>query len=151
MREALNKTGRPIVFSLCGWNPWYAPRGKALGNLWRIGPDNNGWKDILTNINQNAPLADYAGPGGFNDPCLLIAEDATGRQSITELQSRAQFSMWAVMASPLLLSSNVRALSPYNLETYSNAEVIRVEFLSGGWGVSMYRQIPEGSILAVDS
>jgi alpha-galactosidase len=29
MRDALNKTGRPIVFSLCGWNPWYAPKGKV--------------------------------------------------------------------------------------------------------------------------
>ena len=31
MRDALNATGRPILFSLCGWNPWYAPVGKSLG------------------------------------------------------------------------------------------------------------------------
>ena len=39
MRDALNQTGRPIVFSLCGWHSWYAPAGAALGNSWRVGPD----------------------------------------------------------------------------------------------------------------
>jgi len=39
MRDALNATGRPILFSLCGWNSWYAPMGDYLGNSWRIGPD----------------------------------------------------------------------------------------------------------------
>ena len=36
MRDALNATGRHIYFSLCGWNSWYAPQGKSLGNSWRI-------------------------------------------------------------------------------------------------------------------
>ena len=31
MRDALNATGRPIFFSLCGWESWYAPQGQALG------------------------------------------------------------------------------------------------------------------------
>jgi len=127
MRDALNKTGRPITFSLCGWHPFYAPVGASLGNLWRIGPDDTNWHGVLSNINLNAPLAQYAGPGGFNDPCLLLAEDASGRQRVTELQSRAQFSMWAIMASPLLLSANVRHMSAYNRATYANAEVIAVD------------------------
>jgi hypothetical protein len=37
MRDALNATGRPIFFSLCGWEEWYAPMGYSLGNSWRIG------------------------------------------------------------------------------------------------------------------
>jgi hypothetical protein len=49
-----------------------------------------------------------------------------GQDAVTELQSRAQFSMWAVMASPLLLSQNVRNLSTYRLQTYLNLEVIAV-------------------------
>ena len=43
MRDGLNKTGRPILFSLCGWNNWYAPVGQELGNSWRIGPDDTSW------------------------------------------------------------------------------------------------------------
>ena len=39
MRDALAATGRPILFSACGWNAWYAPRGGALAHSWRIAPD----------------------------------------------------------------------------------------------------------------
>lgn len=80
-------------------------------NSWRIGPDDTNWNGVLTNIDINAGLAKYAGPGGFNDPCLLLAEDINGKQRITELQSRFQFSMWAMMASPLLISGNLRNIS----------------------------------------
>lgn len=68
MRDALNKTGRPIVFSLCGWNPWYAPEGYSLGNLWRIGPDDTNWPGVLTNIDINSQLSQYARPGRL---CVL--------------------------------------------------------------------------------
>ena len=50
MRDALNATGRPILFSLCGWSAWYAPVGKSLGNSWRIGPDDTDWSGVLKNI-----------------------------------------------------------------------------------------------------
>jgi hypothetical protein len=71
--------GRPIFFSLCGWNPWYAPVGQSLGNSWRIGPDDTNWPGVLSNIDINADLAQYAGPGGWNDPCLLLSKDWSGR------------------------------------------------------------------------
>jgi alpha-galactosidase len=126
MRDALNATGRPILFSLCGWNTWYAPEGMSLGNSWRIGPDDTNWSGVLTNIDMNAGLSKYAGPGGFNDPCLLLAEDYAGRQRITEQQTRFQFSMWAIMASPLLISGNIRNMSSMNIATYTNSEIIAV-------------------------
>lgn len=126
MRDALNATGRPILFSLCGWNPWYAPVGTSIGNSWRIGPDDTNWNGVLTNIDINAGLGSFAGPGGFNDPCLLLAEDEVGKQRVSELQSRFQFSMWAVMTSPLLISANLRNMSKANLDTYSNQAVIAV-------------------------
>lgn len=49
-----------------------------------------------------------------------------GNQDVTDLQGRAQFSMWAIVAAPMLLSSNVRNLTSYQLETYLNPEVIAV-------------------------
>jgi len=134
MRDALNKTGRPIFFSLCGWEKWYSPPnpalnysgGGSLGNSWRIGPDDTTWHGVLTNIDINADLAANAGPGGWNDPCLLLAETWQGKQRMTEAQTRAQFNMWAVMASPLLISANVRNMSAMNMATYKNKEVIAV-------------------------
>ena len=126
MRDSLNATGRPILFALCGWFPWYAGLGAAVGNMWRVGLDNSNWEAVLSNIDTNANLAQYARPGAFNDPCLLISTDASGRALASERQTRAQFSMWAIMASPLLISGNIRNMTNFNLETYKNAEVISV-------------------------
>jgi len=127
MRDALNATGRPIFFSLCGWNPWYAPKGAELGNSWRIGPDDTNWGGILANTDIMASVAQYAGPTkGWNDPCLLLSKDHAGKLAVSELQSRAQFSLWAVMAAPLLISGSVTNMSSYTLATYSNKEVIAV-------------------------
>lgn len=65
MRDALNATGRPIYFSLCGWNDWYAPVGATLGNSWRIAGDCNTWPDVIRAINTNAPLNKYAQIGAW--------------------------------------------------------------------------------------
>jgi alpha-galactosidase len=127
MRDGLNKTGRPIFFDLCGWNDWYAPVGNTLGNEWRIGPDDSNWDSILENINIDANLSQYAGPGGWNNPCLLLGNDVNNNPLITELQSRAQFSMWSILAAPLVLSQNIRNFSTFLYETYTNIEVINVD------------------------
>ena len=65
MRDALNATGRPIAFSLCGWADWYAPVGASLGNSWRISGDVNGWASVYGSAQINAKLSQYAGPGGW--------------------------------------------------------------------------------------
>lgn len=126
MRDALNRTGRPIFFSLCHGRPDYGAIGHSLGNSWRIGTDDNSWTNILKNIDTNAQygLHRYSGPGGWNDPCLLLANGP--HASITPSQSRSQFSMWAVMSAPLLISSDIRNISQYVLESYTNKLVIDV-------------------------
>lgn len=52
-----------MYFDVCGWNDWYAPVGASLGNEWRIGPDDGRWDLVLQNINIDAKLPQYAGPG----------------------------------------------------------------------------------------
>lgn len=67
MRDALNATGRPIYFALCGWSNWYAPEGKKLGNSWRYGYDVNDWNSAWSNsIAASTSVAQYAGPGAWN-------------------------------------------------------------------------------------
>lgn len=68
MRDALNRTGRPMVFNLCGWHPWYAQIGGALANSWRINGDGGSWPAVVTNAVTNADLAWYAGPGALKPP-----------------------------------------------------------------------------------
>ena len=132
MRDGLNATGRPIYFSLCGWNPWYAERGASLGNSWRIALDGTNWGTLSGCVNRNSGLARFAQPGAWNDPDLLQgtgvgsndrATNSAGcfdaRQIpqsadwyLSEVQSRAQFSLWAVMSSPLLSTPQARARTP---------------------------------------
>lgn len=130
MRDGLaaagNATGNPIFFSLCGWEAWYSPVLQALGNSARIGPDDTNYNGVLSDIDAMLPLWPHAGPGGWNDPCLLLGAGADGTDAVTEQQSRFQFSAWAVLAAPMLLSQNVRNMSAFRLATYTNPEVIAV-------------------------
>jgi len=126
MRDALNATGRPIYFSLCGWNSWYAPTGWSLGNSWRIAGDCNSWSDVLNAIDTNAPLTQYARPGGWNDPDMLLGSAAGSAVRLSPDQSRAMFSLWSIMSAPLLIGGNIRDLGTWDLETFSNVEVIAV-------------------------
>jgi len=127
MRDALNATGRKIYFSLCGWNSWYAPQGWTLGNSWRIAGDCNTWPDVLNAIDTNANLTQYAHPGGWNDPDMLLGSNQASAARLPPTQSRSMFNIWAVTAAPLLIGSNIVNLNSWDLETYSNAEVIAVD------------------------
>ena len=132
MRDALNATGRPIYFALCGWSSWYAPVGSTLGNSWRFGYDVNGWNSAYSNsiaaqANPKLNLAADAGPGGWNDPDALIGTSNKTAVHMTEKQSRTQFSLWATMAAPLEIGSNILHMNDYDLETYMNTEVIAID------------------------
>jgi hypothetical protein len=85
----------------------YAPQGSSLGNMWRIAGDVNTWQDALSAMDANSKLARFAGPGGFNDPDMLLGSSPGSTTRLTPVQSRTQFSVWAIMAAPLLLSGNV--------------------------------------------
>jgi len=132
IRDYLNATGRPVFFSLCGWESWYAPVGWSLGNSWRIDGDGDNWGDILNIFDTMSGLSMYASPGGWNDADLLIGTGvgsygpSRGGWYITDLQSRTQFSTYAVMSAPLLISADIGNVSAYALETWTNAEVIAV-------------------------
>jgi len=127
MRDALNKTGRPIYFSLCGWSDWYAPVGWDLGNSWRISGDVNNYNDMYNSIHINSKLAGSARPGGWNDPDMLVGSSPQASVHLTQQQSRTQFSMWSMMAAPLLIGSNILNLTSFDYETYTNIEVIALD------------------------
>ena len=126
MGKALKDAGRPIVFSLCqyGWDePWeWAP---ALGgNLWRTTGDvQANWGSIYDIINQQAGLAKYAGPGHWNDPDML--EVGNGRLTLPE--NRSHFSLWAMLAAPLLAGNDLPNMKPEIKAILTNADVIAID------------------------
>lgn len=125
MRDALAATGRPIVYSICEWGenePW--EWAGELGQLWRTTGDiSDSWDSMLSIMKQNLPLAPYAGPGRWNDPDML----EVGNGGMTDTEYRTHFSMWAVMAAPLLIGSDLRTASPETLEILGNEEVVAVD------------------------
>ncbi len=132
MREALKVSGRPIVFSICEWGtnqPWLWAKG--IGHLWRTTGDIQdcwdckkdwgglGWIHI---IDLQVGLESYAGPGHWNDPDML--EVGNGGMTITEY--RAHFSLWCILAAPLMAGNDLRNMSPEIVEILTNREVIAV-------------------------
>jgi alpha-galactosidase len=126
MGKALQSTGRPIVYSLCqyGWDsPWeWAP---ALGgNSWRTTGDINWhWDRIYTILEQQAGLEKYAGPGHWNDPDML----EVGNGKLTLAENRSHFSMWAMLASPLLAGNDLPNMKPEIKAILTNRDVIAID------------------------
>ena len=126
-RDALNATGRPVFLALSGWHNWYSPYGESLANSWRIGYDVRNWQSAWNfAIRVNGFLSDFGGPGGWNDPDMLVGSSSKTAVQMTPQQSRTQFSLWSVMAAPLLLGSML-SMGHHDLETYTNTEVIAVD------------------------
>jgi alpha-galactosidase len=132
---ALREAGRPIVLSVCEWgdnDPWeWAP---PLGHLWRTTGDitncwdcviNHGtWKSwgILPILDMQDGLRVHAGPGHWNDPDMMEVGNLA-----TESEDRAHFSMWAMLAAPLIAGNDLRSMSPATRSILTNQEVIAVD------------------------
>jgi alpha-galactosidase len=125
MGKALKATGRPIVYSLCqyGWdNVWEWAPGIG-GNLWRTTGDIEArWQSIYDILSQQKGLASYAGPGHWNDPDML--EVGNGKLSLAE--NRTHFSMWAMLAAPLLAGNDLPNMKPEIKQILTNPDVIAI-------------------------
>ena len=135
MRDALYKAGRPIVFSLCEWGnnkPW--EWGAAIGHLWRTTgdiyncfdciKDHGTWKSwgVMYILDMQDGLRKYAGPDHWNDPDMM---EVVNGMSVNE--DRAHFSMWAMLAAPLIAGNDLRNMNKETLEILTNRDVISVD------------------------
>jgi alpha-galactosidase len=133
MRDALKKSGRPIVFSLCEWGstkPWLWARD--VGNLWRTTDDitdkwdfhpKDGGLGVVQILDLQDGIGPYAGPGHWNDPDML--EVGNGGMSLTEY--RAHFSMWCLLAAPLMAGNDIRSMKADIRDILTNKEVIAID------------------------
>ncbi|MCX7983999.1 MAG: glycoside hydrolase family 27 protein [Bacteroidetes bacterium] len=135
MRDALYAAGRPIVFSICEWGdtkPW--EWAKEVGHLWRTTGDiidcfdcevNHGsWSSwgVLKIVDMRRGIRQYAGPDHWNDPDML----EVGR-GMTTAEDRAHFSLWCMMAAPLIAGNDLRTMSKETIEILTNKEVIAID------------------------
>ncbi|SED33445.1 alpha-galactosidase [Amycolatopsis tolypomycina] len=125
MRDALAKSGRAIAYSICEWGqtrPW--TWAEPVGNLWRTTGDiSDRWSSMIGKAQANRGLAQYAGPGHWNDPDML----EVGNGGMTTTEYRTHFSLWAMMAAPLLIGSDLRKVSADDFATLKNTDVIALD------------------------
>jgi alpha-galactosidase len=146
MGRALSKTGRPMVYSICEWGPrqpwlWAA---RAGGHLWRTTWDvRDVWEagryeaaitGILEIVDRQAGLEQYAGPGHWNDPDMLVvglygkggATTRKGVASCNDTEYRSQMTLWCLLAAPLLATCDVRSMNDVTREILTNREAIAI-------------------------
>jgi alpha-galactosidase len=144
-RDALlaNSSHRPMLFNICNpFTPGAAGPGDpplersvynsytfgpTTGNSWRTDTDvgfvhSVQWSDVLRNMDHDAAHPEAAGPRHWNDPDYLGPE-----LGMTADQARAQFTMWSVLAAPLIVGSDVRSLSQPTIDMLTNRDVLAVD------------------------
>ena len=147
MHDAIAATGRPIVLSICEWGtdkPW--EWGPKVGQLWRTTGDITACFDCIDThggqwnsfgvvqiLDKQEGLRRYAGPGHWNDPDML--EVGNG---LTPSENRAHFSMWSMLAAPLMAGNDVRAMAPDVATVLMNRDVIAIDQDSLGVGAFRY-------------
>lgn len=124
MRDALNKTGRPIFYSICNWGEedtinW----GQEVGNSWRTTQDIfDAWASIEFNFHYNMYGRESAGQGGWNDPDML----EVGNGGLTLEEEKTHFALWALSKAPLIIGCDLNIVRPESLAIIKNAEIIAV-------------------------
>ncbi|XP_058097781.1 alpha-galactosidase 1-like isoform X6 [Magnolia sinica] len=124
MTRALMKTGRPIFYSLCEWGDMHpALWGDKVGNSWRNTMDIvDNWDSMVSRADANEVYAEYARPGGWNDPDML----EIGNGGMTNDEYIVHFSIWAISKAPLIIGCDLRSASNETLAILGNKEVIDV-------------------------
>lgn len=148
MSKAIKTAGRPIVFSLCEWGtyePWLW--AKDMGHLWRISgdifncfdcvEDHGTWKSwgVTSIIDMRKNIRQFAGPGHWNDPDMM---EVGNGMSVSE--DRAHFSMWCMLAAPLIAGNDLRKMTKETIATLTDKEVIAVDQDSLGVQAYLYQQ-----------
>ncbi len=152
MRDALFAAGHPIVFSLCEWGsnkPW--EWAKDIGHLWRTtgditaffdrDVDHGTWKSlsVMSILDLQEGLRIYAGPDHWNDPDMM---EVGNGMSVSE--DRVHFSMWCMLAAPLIAGNDLRNMSPETIAILTNKEAIAVN--QDSLGIQGFRYSAEDSL-----
>ena len=124
MKSALNKTGRPIFYSICqGGEEKVATWAKDVGNSWRTTGDiSDSWGSMISIIDENDQWYEYAGPGGWNDPDML----EVGNGGMTLAEYKTHFGLWAISKAPLIIGCDIRSMADEIKNILTNPEVIAI-------------------------
>jgi alpha-galactosidase len=152
MRDALHDAGRSILFSICEWGdnkPWLW--AKDIGHMWRTTGDiancfncekgYGNWSSlgVLQILDKQKDLRKYAGPGHWNDPDMM--EVGNG---MTLSEDRAHFSLWCMLAAPLIAGNDLRSMSQETLDILTNREAIAID--QDALGIQCFKYLDFGNL-----
>jgi hypothetical protein len=123
MRDALEAAGRPIFYSI---HPSKSEKVEwsSIANMWRTTGDiKDNWQRVMSILDQQVGLYKYAGPGHWNDPDML----EVGNGGMTTTEDKAHFSLWAMLAAPLITGNDLRHMSAATKSILENKAVIAVD------------------------
>ncbi len=122
--EENNCEEKKILYSICEWGrnkPW--KWGGKAGNIWRTTPDIlPNWKSVLGIYEVNVRLDEYARPGAFNDPDML----EVGNGKFTCEENKSHFTLWSMMAAPLILGNDIREFVKPDGSVDSDNKVLQI-------------------------
>ncbi len=115
---------KPITFSICEWGhakPYLW--GAKAGNMWRTTHDIFPfWKSINLIYKHTIKKYSFARVGAYNDPDML----EVGNGKLTENENIAHFSLWCMMAAPLMLGNDIRKLLDGNSNPVNNSSTLKI-------------------------
>jgi len=125
LADALYKAGHPIVFSLCEWGdsqPWLW--AKDICQMWRTTGDiRDDWDSMMGIVDKEAYLWPYAGPDHWNDADIL----QVGNGGMSPDGDKTHFTMWCMLASPLISGTDLRNMTEETKEILTNTDMIAVD------------------------
>ncbi|KAF8068665.1 glycoside hydrolase [Lyophyllum atratum] len=114
----------PLIFSLCQWGwsqVWLW--GANLGQSWRTTGDiAPAWDSLAFIINFNSFITQATDFYGRNDLDML----QLGNGGLTFEEAKSHFTAWALMKSPLLIGTNLSAITPDILGILKNKEILAI-------------------------
>jgi alpha-galactosidase len=152
MRDALYQAGRPMVFSICEWGvnkPWLWAGDVGhmwrtcydIGNRWDSPKDAKGWTGgVLPNLDLQAGLEKYAGPGRWNDPDML----ELGNGQLTTDEERAHFTLWCMLSAPLMAGNDLAHMEKSTLDILTHRGAIAID--QDALGVQGYKIADSASL-----
>jgi alpha-galactosidase len=159
MGDALKATGRAIVYSVCttGWyDPWSSYGPASGGTMWRTADDIvNAWHNdgstggigLVDDLDLQKGLEVFSGPNAWNDMDMLEVGNTASNGNLprlTDTESRTQFSLWALLNSPLILGNDLTSMSDATKTTIKNSDVIAVDQDWGGSQGRLMRDLGNG-------
>ena len=134
MRAALDAVDRDIVLSLCqyGMGRVWEWGHSVGGDLWRTTGDiTDTWSSLNKIGFGQADLFPWAGPSAWNDPDMLVVGTVgwgprVRPSRLSPNEQVTHVTLWAVLAAPLLLGSDMAQLDPLTLDLLTNEEVLAV-------------------------